>query len=97
NCAHIEFYYVTDSEQELMLPQTYYKGYQVFLTDGEWIKLDTYDLPYYHQVTFKTVPGAHHYTCIYKGTLIQKAGVAISGSSLLSLLLIIYRRNKTRR
>lgn len=93
--TRFEFYLVADEEMVLMLPQTYYKGYQVYLTDGDWIKIDTYTLPFYYETTFKTVIGAHRYTSIYKGTVIQKASILISGISFLVLIVKKAQRNNS--
>ena len=76
--THIRFAYDSADEKTLMLPLTYYKGYQVYdVTDGKE-KIDTFSVPEYYQVGFRTLPGNHEYLVYYNGTVIQKAALLLS-------------------
>ena len=85
--SHITFTYDSNESEQLLLPQTYYKGYQVYLIEEGWTKLDTYTLPHYYQVTFTTIPGLHNYICFYKGTTIQKVSEVCSALGIIFLFI----------
>ena len=83
--THIRFSYDSEEEKVLMLPLTCYKGYQVYdVTDGNR-KIDTFSVPEYYQVGFRTLPGSHEYLVYYSGTAIQKAALLLSAGCWLVL------------
>ena len=92
----MSFAYDFVDDKLLMLPKTYYKGYQVFLTEGpEWIKLDTINLPNYRLVGFVAPSGQHSVLLKYSGTLIQKISPFVSVGSLLgTIVYLLYREKK---
>lgn len=79
NFTNINFKYNFDSNIELMLPLTYYKGYKVFeIVDNDKREIECYPLDRYKQVGFTSEIGEHEYLCHYEGTAIQEMSVLIS-------------------
>lgn len=84
----INFTYNSDAEKLVMLPLSYYKGYQAYLIDGDdKIKLDTINVKTYKKVGFYVLEGEHTYLCRYEGTLIQHASMFLSLATVFVLII----------
>lgn len=78
-----------ESDLTLLVPFTYYKGYQTFeLIEGNWVKIETTYSNDYKQITINSTKGEHTYQVAYVGTSIQYMSLKISIGTF--LLLIIY-------
>ena len=78
-----------DGRKLIMLPQTYYKGYQAYeVVDGKEIPIETINEPTYKKVAFYVDEGLHTYTSRYVGTAVQKISLAVSLVSVLGLVAI---------
>lgn len=76
-----------DGRKMIMLPQTYYKGYQVYeIIDGKEIPIETINNPIYKKVCFYADEGVHTYTSRYIGTFVQHITLVISLASLTLLI-----------
>lgn len=94
--SEISFEYTFEKDITIILPQTYYKGYQAYeIIDGQEIKIDTRNNPIYKKVTFDVEEGYHHYVCRYEGTHIQKVTAIISLTTFI-VLLISETKNRLR-
>ncbi len=90
--------FTTDlSEEEwILLPVSWYKGYQVYETDSGGKILDkvyTSQHVYSGRIQIHAQSGIHHYLLKYTGTKLQKLSAAVSVISLIGLL-VIYLRHK---
>ena len=78
-----------DGRKLIMLPQTYYKGYQAYeVVDGKEMPIETINEPTYKKVAFYVDEGLHTYTSRYVGTAVQKISLAVSLVSVLGLVAI---------
>ena len=85
--SKIEFTYNSKGNELLMLPLTYYKGYEInAVNEDEQIKLKPVDIETYHKVGFYTLDGNYTYITKYKGTIIQVLTLISSVSMLIILL-----------
>lgn len=86
--TNISFTYNSDAEKLVMLPLSYYKGYQAYVLDGDdRVKLDTINVEKYKKVGFNVLEGEHTYICRYDGTLIQNASMFVSLATVLVLII----------
>lgn len=86
--TEISFTYTSDKEKLIMLPLSYYKGYQAYVLDGnDRVKLDTVNVERYKKVGFYVFEGEHTYICRYEGTLIQHASMFVSLATVLVLII----------
>ena len=88
--TEISFTYDNPDERKMvMLPQTYYKGYQAYeLIDGKEVPIETINNPTYKKVSFYVDSGTHTYVCRYQGTLVQNITLIISSTTL--VLIVAY-------
>lgn len=98
--TRITFTYDNPDERKLiMLPQSYYKGYQAYeIIDGKEVPIETISVPQYKKVGFYVDEGLHTYTSRYVGTLVQKISLAvsvISGLALVTYIAYNYKKNKS--
>lgn len=83
-------------KENLLLPLTYYKGYEGYEIDSEGniIKqLDLFSEQYSKRVAFSSDTGIHHYIIKYQGTMIQRISSIISVFSIIFVILIVTKRN----
>ena len=98
NFSKIWFSAETDSKKLVMLPQTYYKGYQAYkIIDGSKKEIETINVPEYKKVGFYIDEGYGEYFCEYKGTAVQNISLIISGVSLVYVICAIIKSSKNRK
>lgn len=84
--TEISFTYTSDKEKLIMLPLSYYKGYQAYVINGnDKIKLDTINVEKYKKVGFYALEGEHTYVCRYDPTLIQNTSLIVSLATIVVL------------
>lgn len=84
--TEICFTYASDKEKLIMLPLSYYKGYQAYVINGnDKIKLDTINVEKYKKVGFYALEGEHTYVCRYDPTLIQNTSLIVSLATIVVL------------
>lgn len=89
------FTYNFKEEITLMIPKTYYKGYQAYLySEDGWIKLNTYMSDIYGLVCFDAPIGENTIIIKYSGTTIQKISVIVSCLGAIALVGYIFINNK---
>lgn len=94
----IKFNAESDMRRLIMLPQTYYKGYQAYkIVDGKKQKIETINVPEYKQVGFYIDEGFGEYVCEYSGTFIQNISLIIGGVSLIGVICAIIKDSKNRK
>ena len=88
NFLTITFDCNNDKDIELLLPLSWYKGYNAYeFVDGKWEKIDcSYDLVF-KEVLIIGRSGSHTYMVTYKGTALQNISLIISFSSLIILVI----------
>ena len=88
-----------DEKKMVMLPQTYYKGYQAYeLIDGKEVPIETINNPTYKKVSFYVDGGMHTYVCRYEGTLVQNITLIISATTfVLIVAYYIYQEYRNRK
>ncbi len=89
----ISFKCNNDSDLELVLPLSYYKGYSGYeLIDGKYQKIDLSYSEKYRELLIDSSSGEHSYLVKYEGTLIQKATLIVSCLSFVGLVFYAYKR-----
>lgn len=89
----ISFTHYFDKEETVMLPLTYYKGYNVTV-DGQ--KADIVRLDKFKKVAFMVSPGEHECICHYDGTRVQKISLLVSAVTCGVLIISTIKRTKYR-
>ena len=98
NFTKIWFNVESPSRKLIMLPQTYYKGYQAYkVVDGEKIEIEAINVPNYKKVGFYIDEGYGEYYCEYKGTTVQNISLATSTVSLIYVICAIIKGSKNRK
>lgn len=98
--TEITFTYDNPDERKMvMLPQTYYKGYQAYeLIDGKEVPIETINNPTYKKVSFYVDSGMHTYVCRYEGTLVQNITLIVSATTfVLIVAYYIYQEYRNRK
>lgn len=91
----IEFTCDNDAETTLLIPLTYYKGYQAYeLVNGKWELIDFVCDDTYKQISFVSNKGEHTYKIEYNSTLIQNVSLIISSISLICLIIYMVKNKK---
>lgn len=86
--TRISFSYESDKNKLIMLPLSYYKGYQAYALDGnDRVKLETVNVERYKKVGFYVLEGEHTYICRYEGTLIQNVSLFVSLATVLVMII----------
>lgn len=84
-----------DKKKMIMLPQTYYKGYQAYeIIDGKKVPIETFSVPEYKKVGFYAEIGEHTYTSRYVGTFAQHISLAVSALAAIALTVCVCLKNK---
>ena len=93
--TNISFDYETNGNELLMVPLTYYKGYNAYYSDGnkkQKIELEIVDK--YKQVSFRSLPGNNHYEVHYEGTFIQHISLLVSSLTIIMLFIYCFIKKK---
>lgn len=93
--SNISFRYESAKKELIMLPLTYYKGYQAYAWNQKtqaWEKLATINVPEYKKVGLYTQPSYIDYRVRYVGTPLQKVSLFMSG---VAWALVIFYRVRT--
>ena len=73
NFTEIAFECNNNTDLELLLPLSWYKGYKAYeLIDGKWVEIESTYSPLNKEVVINTKSGKHIYKVQYDGTLVQK-------------------------
>ena len=92
NFTKIGFEAESDSRKLIMLPQTYYKGYQAYkIVNGNPQEIETINVPEYKKVGIYIDAEYGEYYCEYKGTNIQNISLFISAISLVYTICAIIK------
>ena len=88
NFTEIAFECNNNTDLELLLPLSWYKGYKAYeLIDGKWVEIESTYSPLNKEVVINTKSGKHIYKVQYDGTLVQKISLIISFISLIYLII----------
>ena len=84
--TNIDFEYTSSGDELLMMPLTYYKGYDAYaIKDGIKYNLDVINVDTYAKVGICTLEGNAQYHVEYCGTMLQHLSLGISVITLLGL------------
>lgn len=88
NFTEFTFECDNDTDLELLLPLSWYKGYKAYESiDDKWIENESTYSPLNKEVVINAKSGKHIYKVQYDGTLIQKISLIISFISLIYLII----------
>ena len=89
----LSFHLYTERPEMLMMPLTWYLGYQVYYEDGgNWRRIESYPSPN-RMVTFLS-EGEGNYRVVFEKTIIKKITVVISCVTLIVLSLMHFLRKR---
>ena len=85
----LNFKYDSKTNDILMLPLTYYKGYSAYaIKDNKKVRVQCTKIPVYSKLGIETVDGIAEYYVEYTGTFLQHVSLAIS---MISFVWIIFK------
>ena len=88
NFTEIIFRCDNDSDLELLLPLSWYKGYKAYeLVNDKWVEIKSTYSPLNKEVLINTNSGKHIYKVKYIGTLLQMISLTISFASMICLII----------
>lgn len=94
--SNIDFIYESSGDELLMMPLTYYKGYNAYaIKDGTRYDLEVINTDTYHKVGFISMDGIVEYHVSYNGTLIQHISLCVS--VITTLIIVVYGFKKWRK